>query len=177
MENNTKEIKYEDYAPIIKGWIVASGRYLPWGEFEDLLQIGAIAFVQAEKVWDGEREFKPLLKKIVMRRIDEEIKKQGRIKHDILTSAIDKNVAQKNYDELGRCTQYIDEYADPFKVLSVKELWERIRNLKMSSLESQCFVLHMMGYTMREISDLLDCSLRTADNALQRIKLKVKRAI
>ena len=58
----------------------------------------------------------------------------------------------------------------------VKVLQSRLAE-SLSDLENRVLYLHLMGTDYKTIARLLDKSPKTVDNALQRIKAKLKRAI
>ena len=48
-------------------------------------------------------------------------------------------------------------------------------NAKLSAFEKQVFILMIQGYKYQEISQKLNVSAKSVDNAMQRIKGKVKK--
>lgn len=88
-----------------------------------------------------------------------------------------KNVVSIHYigDEL---PAYLSEDTlDPIDLIVEKELLsskkEQIKNI-LSPLEYNVLSLHILGYEYKKISKALNISLKSVDNALQRIKSKLK---
>ena len=69
---------------------------------------------------------------------------------------------------------------DPATLLFNKEEEDdRIKNLKdnLTDLENQVFDLKYQGFSIKEISTKLNYDYRTIDNALQRIKTKLRKIL
>ena len=57
-----------------------------------------------------------------------------------------------------------------------EELLEKIKN-NLSSREKEIFVYLVSGFNYHQISNIMNASLKQVDNAIQRIKNKVKKII
>lgn len=97
------------------------------------------------------------------------------------TAVSGKNVPLRNFvslnDETGTDILMPDSASDPAAMLSENEsftlIWREIERV-LSGLELRVLTLYLNGCSYREISEKLGVSRKSADNALQRIRLKLK---
>lgn len=157
---------------------MANKYYIPGGDKDDIMQIAKIGLYEGIKSFDKEKTLNPVLflKKCAEIDIKDEVKKINRDKHKTLgvASSLDEPLD----DDGGKVVGDIIE--DDFcieKFIEKKELQKYIREniySNMSKLESDVLKLHMDGYSYEEISKILSLSIKKVDNALQRIKRKIK---
>lgn len=138
----------------------------------DLIQEGMLALLWACRRYDphGGSSFKNYLMLCYenrLRSIQRRISKKGSVPaHSIVSiedeeeSAFDPTLSSP--DELVETREYIDQL-------------HRILKDRLSDLEYKVAILHLSGYSYREIADKLNTSLKTIDNAHTRIRQKLSR--
>ncbi len=161
----------------------AKAMYLLGGESDDLIQEGMIGLFKAVRDYDINQEtsFYHFAELCISRQMYTAIKLSQRQKHIPLNSYVSlydrggdgaedkqpllieqlRNVKDNNPEEL-----FLDK--EFFQTVE-KELKERL-----SELESKVLHLHLMGEDYRSIASLLGKSPKAIDNALQRIRQKMR---
>lgn len=158
--------------------------FLIGGEKEDIIQEGLIGLYNAICNFDGEKisSFKQFADLCITRQIITAIKAATRQKHIPLNSyvSLDKPI----YDEDSSWT-LIDTIAeskaiDPQTILINHEKLIHIELHLLESLsefERRVLRLYIDGYTYQEISEELKRHVKSIDNAIQRIKRKLEKAV
>lgn len=138
----------------------------------DLIQEGMLALLYACRSYDpdGGSSFKNYLMLCFenrLRSIRRHVAKKGSVPaHNIISiedgedAAFDPTLSSP--DELVETKEYIDHL-------------HRILKDRLSDLEYRVAILHLSGYSYREIADKLNTSLKTIDNAQTRIRQKLSR--
>lgn len=161
----------------------ASSYFLAGGESEDLIQEGLIGFFKAVRDYRTDREasFRSFAELCVTRQIITAIKTAARNKHTPLNSY----VSFSHTRAAGGSDQEIsladilpsDPVVDPVsQVISAEELRALLDCLgeTLSPLESGVLTMYLEGRSYEEIAARLDCTPKTVDNALQRVKRKIQ---
>ncbi|MDH3226223.1 MAG: RNA polymerase sporulation sigma factor SigH [Thermoleophilia bacterium] len=160
----------------------ASSYFLVGGEGEDLFQEGLIGLVKAVRDYRPEREasFRSFVELCVTRQIITAIKTAARNKHTPLNTYISfsQSRAGANSDQEMSLADVLagDPVNDPVtQAISAEELRSLIDCLGsvLSELEGRVLTLYLEGRSYEEIAASLDCTPKTVDNALQRVKRKV----
>ena len=160
----------------------ASSYFLVVGEGDDLFQEGLIGLVKAVRDYRSEREasFRSFVELCVTRQIITAIKTAARNKHTPLNTYISfsQTRAGTNNDQEMSLADVLagDPVSDPVtQAISSEELAALIECLGnvLSELEAQVLTLYLEGRSYEEIAERLDCTPKTVDNALQRVKRKV----
>ena len=158
--------------------------YLKDGDRDDLLQEARIGFVQAVKDFadNSGKSFKNFAFLCVQRELDSCVKRSNRKKHAILNDAVSFS---GNYDEESASDDALllevieqKDMVTPESVFVEKEnLTEMQSILKgiLSKLEYRVLLMRLQGYSYNEITLLLQLETKSVDNAMQRIRKKVKR--
>lgn len=160
----------------------ASSYFLAGGESEDLIQEGLIGFYKAVRDYRSDREasFRSFAELCVTRQIITAIKTAARNKHTPLNTYVSFSHTRAG----GGSDQEIsladilpsDPVVDPAsQVISSEELRALVQCLgdTLSELESGVLTMYLEGRSYEEIADRLDCTPKTVDNALQRVKRKI----
>ena len=153
---------------------IAHSYFLIDGDLEDLIQVGQIGVFKAINTYNGKVEFKFYAYKVVKNAVLSAIKK----------SNTSKNLPLNNYIPLsgfvdGETDKNIllaDENFSPEETYINNETEEELKDRIFSSLskyESEILTYYLQGYTYVEISSKLNKSIKSIDNALQRIKKKL----
>ena len=153
--------------------------FLVGGDSEDLIQEGMIGLYKAIMDYDATKGFfGSFASMCIERQIRTAVKMSIREKHQPLNQAL--SYLQIITDEEGGETQLIEMIPDQ-RVLSPEQTVvgeaERINLLetlkkKLSPMESRFLDLYLSGKGYQEIAKEMDISVKSADNALQRIRRK-----
>ena len=164
----------------------ARAMYLLGGENEDLIQEGMIGLIKAVRDFDVTQKtsFSSFAELCVSRQMYSAIEASNRKKHLPLNSYISLYEDSEQEGE-GRSLPLIDTIEsskenDPEVLYFGKEYTEAFaEQLKelLSPLENHVLYLHLMGTDYRTIAELLGKSLKSVDNALQRIKTKAQKIL
>lgn len=148
-----------------KGYALADSRVAG----EDLTQEGMLGFLEAVKGFNPEKGgFKTYAETCINNRILSAVRASYNNKNAALSKAVplDDTAEEVSGDE-----------SDPAKILSSKLEFEYITGLinsNLSEFERQVITLRFTGMSYSEISERLDCGEKAVDNALQRIRKKMR---
>ena len=162
------------YKPLVKNR--ARLFYLEGGDREDLLQEGMIGLFKAIKEYDAEKEasFATFARLCITRQMLSAIEAAGRKKHMLLNESL----SIEQLDE-GQIADSVGVADGPEKIFFEQEdsklLMENI-NRNLSKMEKQVLNLYISGMDYLEIADMMGKSGKSIDNALQRIRNKIKKA-
>ena len=180
---DAEEILFEKYKPLIvrfakKIYPIASNVGL---ELNDLIQEGMLGLNQAIKYYDEKKDahFYTFAKTCIERKMITLLNNQRRLKHKILNESLslDHTGEDKMY---GIESVLKDSSNDPELVLLTKEREEKlIRETReaLTDFEDEVFMLRINQFTYDEIASILEKDKKSIDNALQRIRTKMKRSI
>lgn len=151
--------------------------YLIGGETDDLIQEGMLGLFKAVRDYSPEKEasFQTFAGICIDRQLYSAVSNSNRQKHQPLNT-------------------YVSLNADSQETLAISELWvenpenividqENTEALKkrieqaLSSMENQVLAYYLKGYGYVQIADLLDKSPKSIDNALQRIRGKIRQCV
>ena len=137
---------------------------------DDLTQEGMLGFLDAVKGFNPEKgsSFRAYAEKCINNRILSAVRASNNIKNAALSKAVtlDDDTHEISGDEF-----------DPAKIFSSKFEFEHITGLiesNLSDFEKQVISLRFFGLSYLEISSRLECSEKAVDNALQRIRKKMR---
>lgn len=176
------EIIYKKYEPLIH---TLAKRFYPHCknaglELNDLEQEGRIGLSNAIAHYKENKDvlFYTFAKTCIERKLISMMIATKRLKHKILNESISFDFIDSSGKETNLENIVLDDTKNPESVVFSSEhnrvLMEQIR-LQLTDLELQVFELKYHNFNYREIAKLLDKSPKTIDNALQRIKCKVKK--
>ena len=161
----------------------ARAMYLLGGENEDLIQEGMIGLFKAVRDYDVEQDasFSSFAELCISRQMYTAIKLSQRQKHMPLNSYVSLYEKGSEVEE-GKQTPLIDQLQstkenNPEELFLGKEYFvtlEQELRERLSDLENRVLYLHLMGEDYRSIATLLEKSPKSIDNALQRIRQKMR---
>jgi RNA polymerase sporulation-specific sigma factor len=163
--------------------------YILGADREDLIQEGMIGLFKAIRDYDTGRDasFFTFADLCVSRQMYTAVQAAGRQKHAPLNTYISLYAGSAENDVSGRGEEWelMDSLASGFEknpedLLIDKEnveLLEKVIERELSNFEKQVLDLHLTGMTYSQIARVLGRDDKSTDNALQRIKAKLKRAI
>lgn len=180
-ENNEEAINiiYQKYQPLI----YKKARYIyniigsKGIELSDIIQEGMIGLEEAINRYNEKDNtlFYTFANLCIDRKMRTLISKVNRDKHKILNEAVSYDT---NDDEEISLLNYIYDKTDnpEYGLISEEEeeeLYQKIKS-QISDFESTVFDLKIQGFTYKEIASILDKDPKTIDNALSRLKTKIK---
>lgn len=164
----------------------ARNMYILGAEEQDLIQEGMIGLFRAIKDYDSGRDasFFTFADLCISRKIYNAIEASKREKHTPLNNYISLYSSNDDDNKDGK-TMFMDllsagEISNPENLLIDRENVERIEKLveqELSSFEKQVFDLYITGMKYGQIAKVLGKDEKSTDNALQRIKNKLRKAI
>ncbi len=165
----------------------AKSMYILGADTEDLIQEGMIGLFKAVRDYDFGRDagFYTFADLCISRQIYTAVQASGRKKHMPLNTYI--SFYSKVADETGDDGQAVhlenvleSEDKNPEEKLIDRENVEYIEQIiqsQLSSMERQVIDLYLTGMATAEVSRVLGIDEKSADNALQRAKAKIRKAI
>ena len=162
--------------------------FLAGGDSEDLVQEGMIGLFKAIRDYDSGRDasFRTFATLCVSRQLYTFVESSGRKKNLPLNTALSLNAPAGSSEEETGDTDMLQDLlrsgsdTDPEEYLLAKErlqlLEEKIEG-QLSAFEKQVLDLHLTGMGYVEIAHVLNKSEKSTDNALQRVRSKVRAAV
>ena len=161
----------------------AKAIYLIGGENDDLIQEGMIGLFKAVRDFDTQQEtsFYSFAELCISRQMYTAIKLSQRQKHMPLNSYVSLyDIKKSDYDDKQSPLieqLEIESNSKPEEVFLDKERMQMLveqLNERLSDMERRVLHLHLQGEDYRSIAELLDKSPKSIDNALQRIRQKMR---
>ncbi len=165
------------YKPLVLG--KANAMYLIGGDTDDLIQEGMIGLFKAIRDYRADREssFFHFAELCITRQLYSAVEASNRKKHAPLNSYVS---LYSKMDEEGKSlaeTLPTDGMDDPEEMVIEQEnielFWENVRK-RLSPLERKVLDAYLTGLNYRQIAEQLGKSPKTIDNALSRIKSKIR---
>lgn len=165
----------------------AGSMYILGGDREDLIQEGMIGLYKAVRDYDMGRDvnFYTFADLCVSRQMYTAVQASNRQKHLPLNTYIsiygqNMNPEEGNgeYDLINTLVSRIE--SNPEEMMIAQENMEQMENAiikELSELEKQVFELHLTGMNYTEIAKVLGRDEKSTDNALQRMKGKIKKLL
>ncbi len=138
-------------------------------ESEDLYQEGMMGFVSAVYSFDESRgvQFSTYASTLSLRRMITTLRKSNNLSNNPLTS----------YISLDENNDLLSETPSPEEIIIFNEELSEIMNYledNLSKMEKKVLKLILLGVSHSEISEIIDCNKKSVDNALQRIRKKIR---
>ena len=181
-ENNEEanNIILKKYEPLINSIVNRMIKYCPYLGLEksDLIQEGLIGLNHAIGYFNEQKDitFYTYAKTCIERRLISVIVSAKRLKHKNLNESI-----SFDSDTDGTLDFMLkDDSTNPEKIVLNEEMNNELIGLvkeKFTGFESQVFDLMLSYFSYKEIAQMLDKEPKQVDNAIQRIKFKVKETL
>lgn len=165
----------------------ASSMYILGADRDDLIQEGMIGLFKAVRDYDMGRDvnFYTFADLCVSRQMYTAVQASNRQKHLPLNTYISIYSQSQNSEEGAEeyslmNTLTAQRESNPEERVIEQENAEQMENAilkELSELEKQVFELHLTGMTYTEIAKVLGRDEKSTDNALQRIKVKIKKIL
>ena len=166
------------YAPLVRSSVRTL--YLIGADTEDLVQEGMIGLFKAIRSYEEDRDasFYTFAKLCIDRQIYSAIKASNRKKHSPLNSYI--SIYSKNGDDEEELINNLEagNAFDPERIVLEKEnalYFETLIESSLSKLEKAVLPLYLEGISYSEIAEKLGRTPKAIDNAVQRIREKIKK--
>lgn len=176
---NANEILLYKYRPLIVSEAKNYIKYSHGGvDLNDLIQEGLLGLNDAINNFRNEKDanFGTYAKICIKRKMANLIKSTMSYKNKILNDYVSiDNDEEEPIDHF-----LIDNSNNPINLVEDYDFQDRVlsyMNDKLSEIEKSVFDLKLNGFNYKEIAILLDKDTKVVDNCIQRIKVKLKKAI
>lgn len=170
-ENEISDYLMEKYKEFVRK--KARAMYLIGGETDDLIQEGMIGLFKAVQNYQPGKEasFRTFAGLCIDRQLYNAIQNSNRKKHLPLNSYVSLSEEGEAGDLEGQWTE------DPEAVVIDRERTEALKqeiSRSLSSMENKVLKYYLQGYGYVKIAELLEKEPKSIDNALQRIRGKIR---
>ncbi|MGN1147576.1 MAG: RNA polymerase sporulation sigma factor SigH [Lachnospiraceae bacterium] len=163
----------------------AGSMYILGGDRDDLIQEGMIGLFKAIRDYDSGRDasFFTFAELCISRQMYSAVQAAGRMKHIPLNSYISLYGSSAEHgedEEAGILSMLADHGLNPEDLVIDKENVEQLEKQmeqELSSFEKQVLDLYITGMSYSQIAKVLGKDEKSTDNALQRLKAKIKKMI
>lgn len=162
----------------------AGSMYILGADRDDLIQEGMIGLFKAIRDFDSGRDasFFTFAELCISRQMYSAVQAAGRMKHIPLNSYISLygNGTEHGEEEDGILSILADHGLNPEDLVIDKEnveLLEKKMEQELSGFEKQVLDLYVTGMSYSQIARVLGRDEKSTDNALQRLKSKIKKMI
>ncbi len=181
-----EEFLLEKYKPLVRRIARTDSLRISGGDYDDLLQEGMIGLMKAVKSFDPDRgaSFFTFAALCIRRQMISAVEASNRDKNAALNSYVSLyDVSLEMDDEDGRrlidslkelSTRSVEEII--VDIDAAKELNRKIHKT-LSPFEEQVYEMYISGMSYTEISEVLEKDQKSIDNAIQRIKSKIRKVI
>lgn len=163
----------------------AGSMYILGADRDDLIQEGMIGLFKAIRDYDSGRDasFFTFAELCISRQMYSAVQAAGRMKHIPLNSYISLygSSAESGDEDTGAVFGMLaDQGLNPEDLVIDKEsveLLEKRMEQELSSFEKQVLDLHITGMSYSQIAKVLGRDEKSTDNALQRVRSKIKKML
>lgn len=174
--NEIMDYILEKYKPLVRK--KTNALYLIGGENDDLIQEGMIGLFKAVRDYKSDKEasFYSFAQLCITRQLSSALEASNRKKHMPLNTYISFSQSDSDGTEFEEMLQ--DDIASPEQLLIEKEKFKEFKEQlwnKLSNMEKKVLQLYLEGNNYTSIAHMLGKSDKSIDNALSRIRQKLKR--
>jgi len=162
----------------------AKSMYIIGGDSEDLIQEGMIGLFKAVRDYDSGRDasFYTFADLCISRQMYTAVQAAKRLKHSPLNTYVSLYGSLEDGREDNILLEAIADTAgiNPEEMVLDKErvdYLEQVIEAELSSFEKQVLELYMTGMSYTQIAKVLGRDVKSTDNALQRLKGKIKKML
>lgn len=183
-ETNIMDFIMNKYKNLVRS--KAKSMYILGADREDLIQEGMVGLFKAVRDYDSGRDasFYTFAELCISRQMYTAVQASGRQKHMPLNSYISlyASTAEQGEESETELVNTLSDVSDrsPEELLIDKEnleLLEKIIDKELSSFEKQVLDLYVTGMSYSQIAKVLGRDDKSTDNALQRIKNKLRKVV
>ena len=172
----TKEIK-DRIESVRDTQKITNAMYLIGGETEDLIQEGMIGLFKAIRDYkpDKDASFYHFAELCINRQLYSALEASNRKKHQPLNSYI--SLSEQEHPDAVAAELLVDKESGPEQTVIEQEVWEEYKKRlaqKLSRMENQVLQYYLDGNHYIQIAEMMGKSPKSIDNALQRIRQKIR---
>lgn len=165
----------EKYKPLVRK--KTNAMYLIGGETEDLIQEGMIGLFKAIRDYkpDKDASFYHFAELCINRQLYSALEASNRKKHQPLNSYI--SLSEQEHPDAVAAELLVDKESGPEQTVIEQEVWEEYKKRlaqKLSRMENQVLQYYLDGNHYIQIAEMMGKSPKSIDNALQRIRQKIR---
>ena len=151
--------------------------YLIGGETEDLIQEGMIGLFKAIRDYkpDKDASFYHFAELCINRQLYSALEASNRKKHQPLNSYI--SLSEQEHPDAVAAELLVDKESGPEQTVIEQEVWEEYKKRlaqNLSRMENQVLQYYLDGNHYIQIAEMMGKSPKSIDNALQRIRQKIR---
>lgn len=175
-EDDITDYILEKYKPLVRK--KTNAMYLIGGETEDLIQEGMIGLFKAIRDYkpDKDASFYHFAELCINRQLYSVLEASNRKKHQPLNSYI--SLSEQEHPDAVAAELLVDKESGPEQTVIEQEVWEEYKKRlaqKLSRMENQVLQYYLDGNHYIQIAEMMGKSPKSIDNALQRIRQKIRR--
>lgn len=174
-ENDITDYILEKYKPLVRK--KTNAMYLIGGETEDLIQEGMIGLFKAIRDYrpDKDASFYHFAELCINRQLYSALEASNRKKHQPLNSYI--SLSDQDNQGTVAAELLVDQERGPEQMVIEQELWEEYKKRleqNLSKMENKVLQYYLDGNHYIQIAEIMGKSPKSIDNALQRIRQKIR---
>ena len=174
-ENDITDYILEKYKPLVRK--KTNAMYLIGGETEDLIQEGMIGLFKAIRDYrpDKDASFYHFAELCINRQLYSALEASNRKKHQPLHSYI--SLSDQDNQGAVAAELLVDQERGPEQMVIEQELWEEYKKRleqNLSKMENKVLQYYLDGNHYIQIAEIMGKSPKSIDNALQRIRQKIR---
>lgn len=174
-EDDITDYILEKYKPLVRK--KTNAMYLIGGETEDLIQEGMIGLFKAIRDYrpDKDASFYHFAELCISRQLYSALEASNRKKHQPLNTYI--SLSQQDSQGAIGSEWLIDRERGPEQLVIEQEVWEEYKRKleqNLSKMESMVLQYYLDGMHYIQIAEMMGKSPKSIDNALQRIRQKIR---
>lgn len=174
-EDDITDYILEKYKPLVRK--KTNAMYLIGGETEDLIQEGMIGLFKAIRDYkpDKDASFYHFAELCINRQLYSALEASNRKKHQPLNSYI--SLSEQEHSDAVAAELLVDKESGPEQTVIEQEVWEEYKKRlaqKLSRMENQVLQYYLDGNHYIQIAEIMGKSPKSIDNALQRIRQKIR---
>ena len=174
-EDDITDYILEKYKPLVRK--KTNAMYLIGGETEDLIQEGMIGLFKAIRDYkpDKDASFYHFAELCINRQLYSALEASNRKKHQPLNSYI--SLSEQEHPDAVAAELLVDKESGPEQTVIEQEVWEEYKKRlaqNLSRMENQILQYYLDGNHYIQIAEMMGKSPKSIDNALQRIRQKIR---
>ncbi len=174
-EDDITDYILEKYKPLVRK--KTNAMYLIGGEPDDLIQEGMIGLFKAIRDYkpDKDASFYHFAELCINRQLYSALEASNRKKHQPLNSYI--SLSEQEHPDAVAAELLVDKESGPEQTVIEQELWEEYKKRlaqNLSKMENQVLQYYLDGNHYIQIAEMMGKSPKSIDNALQRIRQKIR---
>ena len=174
-EDDITDYILEKYKPLVRK--KTNAMYLIGGETEDLIQEGMIGLFKAIRDYkpDKDASFYHFAELCINRQLYSALEASNRKKHQPLNSYI--SLSEQEHPDAVAAELLVDKESGPEQTVIEQEVWEEYKKRLAQNLprmENQVLQYYLDGNHYIQIAEMMGKSPKSIDNALQRIRQKIR---